>query len=160
MPTISTNAVGGPLVLSGPGVSSDLGRMLDQLSIDRVVVVCYPEDVSGALGQVIAVLGSRVVAVVDKVKELPTPQDVFAVADIAVTSEANGVLALGQPGPVELVKALRLVVDLPSAVVSATRPSTAEECWALSARGILTSGRHERSSLRLACEDPNLNMVT
>ncbi|MHA6800146.1 iron-containing alcohol dehydrogenase [Bounagaea algeriensis] len=148
-----------PLLLSGTGVLEELGRALGRLGMDEVVVVCRSQDAAGALGQVAGVLGSRVVAVVDDADDLPTPQAVFATADIAITSGADGVLALGHPGPAELVKALPLIVDLPTAVVSAVRSETPDDCWALSDRGVLTSGRHERVHLRLACEDPALSMA-
>ncbi|RCW45751.1 hypothetical protein DFQ14_10252 [Halopolyspora algeriensis] len=158
MPTTVSHAVHQePLVLSGPGALGELGDASDRLGMDRIVAVCCSQDVPVALGQVIGILGSRVVAVVDDAEELPTPQAVFAAADIAVTSEANGVLALGRPGPVELLKALPLVVDVPTAVVSATWPNTADEWWALSDGGILTSGRQQHAHLRLVCDDPLLN---
>lgn len=159
MRTTSPAAVAeGPLLLSGIGVLEQLGRALERLGLDKLVVVCRSQDAAGALGQVTGVLGSRVVAVIDDVEDLPTPLAVFATADIAITSGADGVLALGHPGPVELIKALPLLVDMPTAVVSAGRPDTSDDCWALSDRGVLTSGRHERVHLRLACEDPALRM--
>lgn len=161
MRTISPDTVHqGPLLLSGTGMLDELPHALQRLGMDRIVVVCHSRDVPGALGQVVGVLGSRVVAVVDNADGLPTPQAVFATADIAVTSQADGVLAVGGPGPVELLKALPLVMDLPTAVLSATRPEATDDCWALSDHGILTSGRHERTHLHLACDDPLLNTHT
>lgn len=145
-----------PVILTGDGVLAELGHALAQLDMDRVVLVCSAEDVHVALGQVVGMLGNRVVAVIDEVGELPTSQAVFAAADVVATCEADGVLALGHPGPVELVKALPLVVDVPSAVISSTWPNNANESWAISDRGILTSGRQKQARPRLLCDDPLL----
>lgn len=145
-----------PVLLTGDGVLAELGNALTKLGMYRVVVVCSAEDVHVAFGQVVGMLGDRVVAVIDEVDDLPTSQAVFAAADVAATCEADGVLALGHPDPVELVKALSLVLDLPSAVISSTWPSNANQTWAISDRGVLTSGRQKQARPRLLCGDPFL----
>jgi alcohol dehydrogenase class IV len=103
----------------GSGTAATLNKEADRLSLERIVVLCGPQQTAQAK-LVAAELGDRIVGTFDAAA-MHTPVEVTERALALVQAkEAQGVLAIGGGSAIGLGKAIALRTDLPQFVVPTT----------------------------------------
>ena len=106
-------------VLFGSGTLAELEQEAGRLGLERVLVLCTPEQ-SEQAARAAAVLGERAAGLFSEAA-MHTPVEVTARAlDAVEASHADGVLAVGGGSAVGLGKAIALRTDLPQIAVPTT----------------------------------------
>jgi maleylacetate reductase len=145
-------------VVFGAGSLAQLAAEVDQLGLQRVLVVAMPAQ--RALGErAAALLGARAVGMhAEAVMHVPTEIAATAVA-VARRHNADGCLAIGGGSTIGLAKAIALDTGLPIIAVPTTYAgSEMTPIWGLTADGEKRTGRDERVRPRTVIYDPELTL--
>ncbi|HYD77113.1 maleylacetate reductase [Ramlibacter sp.] len=143
-------------VVFGAGSLQHLERELDALGLQRVLVLCGPQQRDGAAA-IVARLGARVAGLYDRAA-MHVPIEVAREArELAARLHADGTLAIGGGSTVGLAKAIALDSGLPILAVPTTYAgSEMTPIHGITEGGLKTTGRDERVLPRCVIYDPDL----
>lgn len=142
----------------GAGSVSELPDEIDLLGLDRVVVLCSPEQTDTA-EMVAGVLGDRCVELLPHAR-MHVPHDAATSAREAVErAGARGCVAVGGGSAVGLGKAVALTTGLPVVAVPTTYAgSEMTPIWGLTENGEKRTGRDRRVLPHAVVYDPDLTL--
>ena len=143
----------------GPGALAQLADEVDAVGLARVVVICGPthED----LGRRVAdLLGDRAVALLPEAR-MHVPAEVARRAvEVAVSTGAEGCVAVGGGSAIGLGKAVALELGLPVVAVPTTYAgSEMTPVWGLTEDGAKRTGREPRVQPVAVVYDPELTLT-
>ena len=143
----------------GPGALADVADEVDAVGLARVLVICGPthED----LGRRVAdLLGDRAVAVLPEAR-MHVPAEVARRAvEVAVSTSADGCVAVGGGSAIGLGKAVALELGQPVVAVPTTYAgSEMTPVWGLTEDGVKRTGRDPRVQPVAVVYDPELTLA-
>jgi maleylacetate reductase len=146
-------------VIFGPGSLARLPDEVDRLGLDRVLVLCSPEqEVTGK--QVAAALGDKAAGVLPEARMHVPVEVAHEARERAVELGADGCVAVGGGSAVGLGKVIALEHDLPVIAVPTTYAgSEMTPVWGLTEGGQKRTGRDVRVLPRSVLYDPELTLT-
>jgi maleylacetate reductase len=143
----------------GSGSLAELPDEVDALGLDRVLVLCSPEQKSTGQ-QVATILGDRCAGVLAEARMHVPAASARRAREIAAQAGASGCLAVGGGSAVGLGKAIALTTDLPIVAVPTTYAgSEMTPVWGLTENGVKRTGRDRRVLPRSVVYDPELTLT-
>ncbi|MDQ3611500.1 MAG: maleylacetate reductase [Actinomycetota bacterium] len=145
-------------VVFGAGVLADLPAEVDRLGLQRMLVLCSPEQQDTAQ-RVVDVLGIRAAGVLPEAR-MHVPVEVAVRAqERAAELGADGCVAVGGGSAIGLGKAIALKHGLPVVAIPTTYAgSEMTPVWGLTEGGLKRTGRDERVLPRSVLYDPELTL--
>ncbi|TCK26723.1 maleylacetate reductase [Pseudonocardia endophytica] len=142
----------------GAGSVSELPEEIDLLGLERVVVLCSPEQTDTA-EMVAGILGDRCVGILPHAR-MHVPRDAATDTRESVErGDAQGCVAVGGGSAVGLGKAIALTTDLPVVALPTTYAgSEMTPIWGLTENGVKRTGRDRRVLPRAVVYDPELTI--
>lgn len=143
-------------VVFGAGSLQHLERELQALGLQRVLVLCGPQQRAGAAA-IVARLGARAAGLYDRAAMHVPIETAREARALAARRQADGTLAIGGGSTIGLAKAIALESGLPILAVPTTYAgSEMTPIHGITEAGSKTTGRDERVLPRCVIYDPDL----
>ncbi len=146
-------------VVFGPGSLAELPDEVDRLGLERVLVLCSPEQEDTGK-QVADALGDRAAGVLPEARMHVPIEVAHRARELAAELGADGCVAVGGGSAIGLGKAIALEHDLPVITVPTTYAgSEMTPVWGLIEGGAKRTGRDLRVLPRSVVYDPELTLT-
>jgi maleylacetate reductase len=146
-------------VTFGPGRSDRLADEVDALKLERVLVLCTPEQ-EGLAARIAETLGTRSAGVYPKARMHVPIETAHAARQAAHDRGADGCVAVGGGSTIGLGKAIALTHGLPILAVPTTYAgSEMTPVWGLTENGVKRTGRDPAVLPRSVVYDPELTLT-